>query len=171
MQSAADVVADRAPAVVGETDARPVDLASAGAPLELFGDLHDLGDAGGSHRMPLAQQPAGGVDRDAPPDGGIAPFDHRPTLTRGAQADRFVGHDLGRGRRVVTLHQPEVLGPDAGELEGRLGAPRGGVFLAGDPVAAGLEHAGEDAHRPGDAHLTGLALADHDHRGSTIADW
>jgi hypothetical protein len=53
--------------VAGETGLGALDLAPLGLAAQLRDDLVDVGDAGGSHRVPLRLQAARGVDRSSPP--------------------------------------------------------------------------------------------------------
>ena len=47
----------------------------------VFGQLHNLGDAGCPHGVSLAQQPAGGVHRDPAAKPGRTGVDERPAFT------------------------------------------------------------------------------------------
>ena len=102
-----------------EPNLRALDLALAGSTLQLLGQLDDLRDACRAHRVALAEQAAGSVDRQAATEPGDAVGDQLAAVTLRAQAERLVGEDLARRRSVVQFDDREVLGPEARFLVGR----------------------------------------------------
>src|SRR5262245_14853690 len=63
---------------LGEADGGPLDLAGAGAALQLVDELDHLADGRGAEGLALRQQPATGVDRYPPAVGGVAPVQQVP---------------------------------------------------------------------------------------------
>src|SRR5688572_7233715 len=83
----AGVVADGTSAVLRKRQAGPVDLAVAGAAAQLGGQLDQLGHAGGTDGMALAQQPATRIDRDPSAEVGVAGLEQLDALARTAQPE------------------------------------------------------------------------------------
>ena len=99
---------DAAAGALRQADARAVDLARAGAALQLPHDLDHLRDAGGAERMALGEQAAARVDRHAAaePRGAGAQQRHRLAVRR--QAQRLVVQQLGDREGVVQLDHVDV---------------------------------------------------------------
>jgi len=89
----------------------PSTLAFAGAALQLQRQFDHLASPVAAHGMPLAQQAAGRVHRDAAAEARGARLDERAAVALRAQAELFVADDLGRRAGVVQLDDVEVVGP------------------------------------------------------------
>src|SRR4051794_6878545 len=108
--------------VRGDAGPGALDLAGAGAALQLPRDLAPLGDRLRGPRLAEAGEPAARVDGDAlAPDGGVAVVDEPLGLAGLAEPEVLVPVELERGREVVDLGDVDVVGAEPGLL---VGAPR-----------------------------------------------
>ena len=133
------------PVHVGEADLRlPGHLAVAGLAAQLRDDLVDLAQAGGADGLAVGDAAAVGVDRQPPPISVSPAGDHRFLLAVLAEAALGHVHDLGAALGVLELRDVDVVGADAGLLEGRrgrVGADAGRVARTLDRRAEHLERA------------------------------
>src|SRR3990172_411328 len=102
--------------VVLQRDLRPRDLTGLGLPPQLPAQLRALGQAGGAERVPLRDQPAGGVDDPLAAVGHGPLVDEVAALALAAEDERLVGDHLVRREAVVQLDHVHVLRPQAGLL-------------------------------------------------------
>ena len=80
---------------------------------ELPGHLAHLGNGLCGDGLAERSEPAAGIDRDAPTDGGLAGSEQQLGLALLGDADVFVPVELESGRKVVDLGELQVVGPDA----------------------------------------------------------
>src|SRR5437660_459704 len=107
-----------AAAILGDREARALDLALAGLAAQLRHQLEDLPEAGRADRVALRFQPAGRVDRDPSAERRLAALGDPAALAEGAEAEILRLHHLREGRGVVDLGHVHLLGPDPGALIG-----------------------------------------------------
>src|SRR4051812_26643562 len=89
--------------VVLQAEPRALDLARAGLTAELPDELRALREAGRAQRVPLGQQPAGGVRHDAAAVGVVAVHDELLGRALRRQPERLVAQQLVRREAVVQL--------------------------------------------------------------------
>ena len=123
--------------------------------------------------MALRDQPARGVDRDAPADRGFAALDQFAAPAELGEAHHLGLVDLAEGGRVVDLGDVDVLRADAGPGVGLLRRNMGQAGFVEPPVFAAGQFAGPDADGAV-LHPSRLAaqeiLRTDQHRRSAVAD-
>src|SRR5207344_3061883 len=97
------VVGGEAADGVGQRAVGDGELAALGAAGELPDALDDLGQAGRGQRVAAGLEAAGGIDRQATVERGVAVEGRAPRLPRGQQPDVLQRDQLERGERVVDL--------------------------------------------------------------------
>src|SRR5574341_987406 len=105
--------AHHAAAVLGQSDLRTFDLTFAGLTAQLPENLSELRHTGGTHWMPLRQQPTTGIHRGTAAQSGDAFINQAATLTVLTQTQLFVNDQLSRGGSIVDFSDVQVFWPDA----------------------------------------------------------
>src|SRR5882757_9320284 len=154
---------------VGQADPSALHLTLAGLTTQMCRYLVNVGNTGGSQRMPLRQETAGYVDRDAPAQGRLAAVYQPPALTVAANPEIFVMQDFSRGKAVMQFDQIQVLWTESRHLECRLRRlARDRIDVLHHLIALRPRIAGQrrSAHPYGPSHQPTLAhpLLRHEHR-------
>jgi hypothetical protein len=140
------VGADPAPDVQRQAEAGGRHLPLAAAALELPGQLHHLGRAGGPDRVAAREQAAARVDGDAPTQPRHAVPQQPGRLVQLAEADPPALEQLADRGRVVELDHVQVLGTRAASLVGRARPLLEGERLVQLVAPAGYQDRGGDLH-------------------------
>src|SRR5262245_47181342 len=96
-------ITQKAAAILGDRPSRVLDLPGAGLAAELRDELVQLNDAGGADRVPLRQQAARGVDRNAAAEPRRAGFGGRAALAACTETQVLDLQDFGESRGVMNL--------------------------------------------------------------------
>src|SRR5215472_18431196 len=96
-------------------------------PLELPGELDDLGRPGRPDRMAAREQAAAWIDRQPASQPGLPVQDQALRFAGAAQPELFIELELGNGGGVMELDDVQVVRPEPGLFISQSSGPRDGV--------------------------------------------